>query len=306
MYFWHCCRAPRNAGALTVTPLMDVVPPFGPCVFWIRMVLGLMSGKLGTPLARMQLEKASVELDDFRLVEELGPEGELEPHAAMLVAAASAAAAVSNRPGRIGRIRPSGNRLHQCGRPSGGAPHAARACLYAGACRLIVLGNRRTAPSKSVISWMPAGLDGTVVLGSGNCGTPCWRMHWAILSSFASVCAEGCVVEPGLAGNPPVMSFWHFACATLNAGAAGLFPTGMGNRAPPPGLGSGKLVTPFARMHLANASGPEPLSPGVVEPELAARSPVVVTVGLPELPPHPAARTPLTSVATASSRARGG
>ena len=58
----------------------------------------------------------------------------------------------------------------------------------------------------------------------------------------------------------PARSFWHFACAALNAGAAGLLPAGMGNRAPPPALGSGKLGTPLARMHLANASGPEPLA----------------------------------------------
>ncbi len=138
----------------------------------------------------------------------------------------------------------------------------------------IVLGNRRIAPSKSLISLMPAGWDGTVVLGSGNWGTPCWRMHCAILTSFAIVCAEGCVVEPGT-GRPPPMSFWHFSCAALNAGDEGLIPA-RENSPPRPGFGSGKLGTPLARMHLANASGPDPAAPGAVEPELVAPPPVAV------------------------------
>jgi hypothetical protein len=52
---------------------------------------------------------------------------------------------------------------------------------------------------------IPAGLDGTVVLGAGNWGTPCARMQTAILRSIAIVCAEGCVVEPG-PGKPPPMN----------------------------------------------------------------------------------------------------
>jgi hypothetical protein len=70
-------------------------------------------------------------------------------------------------------------------------------------------------------------------------------------------------------------------------------------------------------MHLANASGPEPLALCAVARELAAppaaaavnrevvTARTVAAVGLCELPPHPAARAPLTRVATASSRARG-
>ena len=80
-------------------------------------------------------------------------------------------------------------------------------------------------------------------------------MHRAILSSFASVSADGCVREPGPGAPLPRRSFWHFACAVLNAGAAGLVAAGMAKSAPPPALGSGKLGTPLARMHLANASG---------------------------------------------------
>ena len=206
----------------------------------------------------------------------------------------------------------------QCGSPSGGAPHAVRACLYAGDCRLIVVGNSRIAPSKLLISWMPVGLAGTEVLGSGNWGTRCWRMHTAILSSFVSVCAEGGGPESGL----PLSgrSFWHFALAALNAGAAGLAPAGISKSCPPPSGGSGKLGTPLARMHLANASAPEP---PLDEPELvaavlvidralvAAEAPVDAEVlvppavaAFPELPPQPATSTPPMSAAAVSTCVR--
>ncbi len=155
----------------------------------------------------------------------------------------------------------------QCGSPSGGAPHAVRACLYAGDYRLIVVGNSRIAPSKLLISWMPVGLAGTEVLGSGNWGTRCWRMHTAILSSFVSVCAEG--GGPASGRSPSGRSFWHFARADLNAGAAGLAPAGISKSCPPPGCGSGKLGTPLARTQFANASAPEPLL-GEDGPELVA------------------------------------
>jgi len=82
---------------------------------------------------------------------------------------------------------------------------------------------------------------------------------------------------------------------------------------PPPGCGSGKLDTPLARMHLANASAPggPALDPVVVaapaldavEPTVLAL-PTVAPVGLVELPPHPATSTPLTSAAAVSRRAR--
>src|ERR1700683_524451 len=127
----------------------------------------------------------------------------------------------------------------------------------------IVLGNRRIAPSKSVISWKPVALGapiGTEVRGSGNWGTPCWRMHRAILTSLASVWAEGCVLEPG-PGGPPPRNFRHLAWAALNAGAAALAPAGMAKSAPLPGFGSGKSGTPLARIHLAKASGLEVVAP---------------------------------------------
>ena len=56
-YFWHSARAARNAGALTDTPLSEIVWAFP----WISTPPPLKSGKLVTPLARMHFEKASVE-----------------------------------------------------------------------------------------------------------------------------------------------------------------------------------------------------------------------------------------------------
>jgi hypothetical protein len=74
-------------------------------------------------------------------------------------------------------------------------------------------------------------------------------------------------------------------------------------------------------MHLANASGPDPPAPGAAEPDFVAPAPVGVldpavvaeslaaldadVVGLPELPPHPASRSPIARIAGASRRARG-
>jgi hypothetical protein len=80
------------------------------------------------------------------------------------------------------------------------------------------------APSRSAISLIPAGgLDGIEVVGSGNPEMPCLRMHCEIFSQRASVCADG-GSEPGWP--PPGRSLWHFACAALNRGAAGLAPAG--------------------------------------------------------------------------------
>src|ERR1700677_1518711 len=94
-------------------------------------------------------------------------------------------------------------------------------------------------------------MGGTEVVGSGNPEMPCLRMHCATFSIRAIVCADACVVEPG-PRRPPGMSFWHFACAALNAGEEGFVPAPTWN--PPPACGSGKLGTPLERMHSANAS----------------------------------------------------
>jgi hypothetical protein len=107
-YRWHFARAPWYAGALNETPLTEIVWPLP----WINILLLLKSGKFGTPLARMHLENASVEPADVELlpVDEFDPVDEFlvdefEPHAAIVVAAASAAVAVSSQAGRNGRVR---------------------------------------------------------------------------------------------------------------------------------------------------------------------------------------------------------
>jgi hypothetical protein len=101
----------------------------------------------------------------------------------------------------------------------------ANACLYAGACVLSVLGNRRIAPSKSVISRIPGGRgEGTEVLGSGNADAPYSRMHCAILTSFAIVFEDG--GEPEFGVSSTGRSRWHFDSAARKAGASGLEPVG--------------------------------------------------------------------------------
>lgn len=87
------------------------------------------------------------------------------------------------------------------------------------------------------------------------------------------------------------MNLPHFACAALNAGDE-MIPAPAWKAKPPPAFGSGKLGTPFERMHLANASarggGPEL---GPVEAALGAAPPVaVVEPGL-DADPHAASMT---------------
>jgi hypothetical protein len=147
-------------------------------------------------------------------------------------------------------------------------------------------------------------------------------MHRAIRTSFDSVWAEGCVVEPGPGGPPPGRRFRHFARAAWKAGASGLVPGGRVNSTAPPALGSGKFGTPLARMHLENASGPDAwLATGVVDPEVLAPPPAVApdpvlaaalalpasdaeVLELPALAPQPATSTPERTAAAPSMRAR--
>lgn len=119
-YPWHLWRAAVNAGALTETPLTEIVCPLAP----ILMRLPLRSEKLGTPWLRMHFENASVELVEtelrvvwidlpgelvavgtFEAVGDLVAVGELEPHAAMIIAAASRALIPRSRAGRKSRLR---------------------------------------------------------------------------------------------------------------------------------------------------------------------------------------------------------
>jgi len=122
---------------------------------------------------------------------------------------------------------------------------------------------------------------------------PCWRMHRAILTSFAIVCAVAGAPEPG---RPPPRSLVHFARAASNAGDDGSIAPPTWKVAPSEEPGSGKLVTPFERMHLANASPPVRKALAMRGPELAA-----LAVELCELLPHPATSR---RAAVASSVAR--
>jgi hypothetical protein len=131
-------------------------------------------------------------------------------------------------------------------------------------------------------------------------------MHAAIRRSCAIVSAEG--GGPGLSGPTAGMNLWHFVCARLNAGDE-MTATLAWNSKPPPGLGSGKLDTPLARMHLANESAPGAVAPALDAPAAAVDSEVVAppaaTAGeLAELPPHPA--TTMIRTTPQTKRAPGG
>ena len=52
----------------------------------------------------------------------------------------------------------------------------------------------------------------------GELGTPCWRMHTAILRSFPSVCAEGAWGPQAGGAAALAGTSAHFACAAFNAG----------------------------------------------------------------------------------------
>jgi hypothetical protein len=130
-----------------------------------------------------------------------------------------------------------------------------------------------------------------VTCGSGKLGTPCERMHWAILSAFARIA----VMPPG-GPLPPCGSFELQACdADWNAGALTgtpltviVWPEPARCEAwictPPPllAVGSGKLGTPCERIQLANAipldcadaDAPEPL---VLELDLELPQPAIST-----------------------------
>ena len=71
-------------------------------------------------------------------------------------------------------------------------------------------------------------------------------------------------------------SFWQIARALWNVGDE-LTPFGTLKPNPPVDVGSGKSLTPFARMHLANASGPVAADAEVVD-VVAGTAPVLVEV----------------------------
>src|SRR5580693_5460981 len=104
----------------------------------------------------------------------------------------------------------------------------------------------------------PNGSGGTEVLGSGKSEMPWARMHWETFTICATAWADGGGPEPG-PRPPPGKSFWHVACAALNAGDARSIPALTWK---PPPVGSGKLGTPLERMHLVYASNADWTSPG--------------------------------------------
>ena len=64
---------------------------------------------------------------------------------------------------------------------------------------------------------------------------------------------------------PSGRNFWHFACAASNAGHERSVPAGIWK--PPLALGSGKLGTPWERMHCENFNSCEAISAGATGPD---------------------------------------
>jgi hypothetical protein len=132
------------------------------------------------------------------------------------------------------------------------------------------------------------------VLGSGNSEIPCLRIHADISSIRDRACGDG----GSELGAPFGSRRWHECAADWNAGDRMALGEPI-RTCWPLTFGSGKFGTPCERMHLENAT-PDATA-------LAADAEVFAPpVALVELPPHPAASTPLTSAAAASGRARGG
>ena len=140
---------------------------------------------------------------------------------------------------------------------------------------------------------LPAEFDGGEVVGSGNPGMPCWRMH----ADTSSIRACACVDGGSELGGPFGSRLWHECAADWNAGDCTVLGEPI-RTVWPLTFGSGKFGTPCERMHLENAT-PDSTALAVNAEVLAP------PVGLGELPPHPATSTPLKSAATASSQARG-
>jgi hypothetical protein len=97
------------------------------------------------------------------------------------------------------------------------------------------------------------GPGGCLVVGSGKPEIPCARMHCEMASMCALTRADGGPVD----GPPPGSSCWQAVWAALKDGENGLIPDCRPMRIlkpPPPDAGSGKLGTPWERMHSENFS----------------------------------------------------
>src|SRR6185312_5414558 len=140
-----------------------------------------------------------------------------------------------------------------------------------------------------------------VELGSGKLGKPCERRHWANASNAwtRACCWAGLASGPFL-GLP--MMCWQAFCAVLNAGwpeMEGLMPiTTDVLPADVFTFGSGKLLTPWLRMHAENwyADWPGPPFADAAEPDTDGEDG--------ELPPQPAASSAAAAAAATASAAR--
>jgi hypothetical protein len=170
--------------------------------------------------------------------------------------------------------------------------HAAAACSNAGEFVSIDFGIARKYPPPPMTAALP-GFDGGEVLGSGNPEMPCLRIHADTLSIRACSCGD----EGSELGAPFGSRRWHECTADSNAGDR--MTLGEPIRTVwPLTFGSGKFGTPWERMHLENAT-PDATA-------IAADAEVLaLSVGLFELPPHPATSTPLRNATAVSNRARG-
>jgi hypothetical protein len=123
-------------------------------------------------------------------------------------------------------------------------------------------------------------------LGSGKSGSPWERMHSVYLRALAAISAGVRLARPG------GTSFWQAFEADWNCGVGdrGLIPGSTLKAKPPPGegTGSGKSLSPWARMHPAYFSnctsvGPDELEE--LEPAGALDWVVVVLACPPTEPP---------------------
>ena len=163
-------------------------------------------------------------------------------------------------------------------------------------------------------AWAAAGLGRDRGRGSGNPETPCWRMHRDPSAASPASVRRG-ASSSRRQGDRRGRSFWHFACAALNAGDEGSAPVRYCD--PPPVFGSGKLGTPLGA-HALGERDHRLLGARLAFGRRAAALRSLPTqaplgrgrwwrdAGAGGLPPHPATRTPLRSAAAASRRARGG
>src|SRR5487761_962520 len=125
-------------------------------------------------------------------------------------------------------------------------------------------------------------IRGPFAVGSGKSGTPLSRMHWANLR--AASCCWALLVLPM---NPGGSRSLHALMACWNVAEFGssdepfITPSMV---SAPDASGSGKLLTPLARMHWANftacatlAAGlPAPVAAGALEPHALIRATIAI------------------------------